>query len=236
VNIYPAIDIRSGRIARLQESAPASWPESEDPVALARAYVAEGVRWLHVVDMDRALGTGMANDELVRQVCGLSGVAVQVGGNIAAFGWARDMIDAGATRVVLGAAAAVEPGRLEELVAQVGVDRAAVALDVRSGALASREHAAPLPIGLPDVITLLRRLGVRTVLHRDLERDGTLGGAELEGAASLAEQGFEVIAAGGVASLEEVARAAQLGLAGVIVGRALLEGRFTLREALACSA
>jgi phosphoribosylformimino-5-aminoimidazole carboxamide ribotide isomerase len=236
VIIYPAIDIRSGRIARLHESAPPTGPEADDPIALARAYVAQGARWLHVVDMDRALETGAENDELVRQVCGMSEVAVQVGGNITAFGWARDMIDAGAARVVVGAAAAVEPGRLEELVAEVGVDRAAVALDLRSGALASRADAAPLPVGLPDVITLLRRLGVHTVLHRDLERDGTVGGAELEGAASLAQQGFEVIAAGGVASLEEVARVAQLGLAGVIVGRALLERRFTLREALACSA
>jgi phosphoribosylformimino-5-aminoimidazole carboxamide ribotide isomerase len=235
VNIYPAIDIRSGHVARLHESAPPTWSEHDDPIALARAYLAEGARWVHVVDMDRALGTGAENDLLVRQVCGLPEVAVQVGGNITVFGWARDMIDAGATRVVLGAVAAVEPGRLEELVAQVGVDRAAVALEVRGGALATREQEAPLPVTLPDLTTLLRRLGVRTVLHRDLARDGTLGGAELEGAASLAEQGFEVIAAGGVASLEEVARAAQLGLAGVIVGRALLEGRFTLREAIACS-
>ncbi len=235
MDIYPAIDIRSGHIARRHEAAPPTRPEPEDPVALAHACIAEGARWLHVVDMDRALGTGAENDGLVRQVCGLSKVAVQVGGNITTLGWARDMIDAGATRVVLGAAAAVERGRIEELVARVGVDRAAVALDVRSGALASREHPATLPVGLPDLITLLRHLGVRTVLHRDLDRDGTLGGAELEGAASLAEQGFEVIAAGGVASLEEVARAAQMGLAGVIVGRALLEGRFTLREALACS-
>lgn len=236
MDIYPAIDIRSGRIARLHESAPPPGSEHDDPIALARAYVAAGARWVHVVDMDRALGTGAENDHLVRQVCGLSQVAVQVGGNITVSDWARDMIDAGAARVVLSAAAAVDPGRLEELVAQVGADHAAVALDLRSGALATREQAAPLPIELPDLTARLRRLGVRTVLHRDLERDGTLGGAELEGGASLAEQGFEVIAAGGVASLEEVERAAQLGLAGVIVGRALLEGRFSLREAIACSA
>lgn len=236
MDIYPAIDIRSGRIARPHESAPPAGPEHHDPIALARAYVAEGAGWVHVVDMDRALGTGAENDHLVRQVCGLPEVAVQVGGSITVFGWAREMIDAGAARVVLGAAAAVESGRLEELVAQVGADRAAVALDVRGGALATREQEAPLPVALPHVTTLLRRLGVRTVLHRDLERDGTLGGAALEGAASLAAQGFEVIAAGGVATLEEVERAAGLGLAGVIVGRALLEGRFTLREAIACSA
>jgi phosphoribosylformimino-5-aminoimidazole carboxamide ribotide isomerase len=213
VDIYPAIDIENGRVARTAAG------ERDDPLALAEAYTAEGARWVHVVDMDRALDTGGENDRLVRRLCGLSGVAVQVGGNITDSGWAGDMVDAGAARVVLGSAAAVEPGRLAQLVSAVGIDHAAVALDVRRG--------APL-------LAELRDIGVRTVLYRDLARDGTLGGTELEGAAALAQQGFEVIAAGGVASLQELEAAARLGLNGVIVGRALLEGRFTLSEAIAC--
>ncbi len=221
MDIYPAIDIENGRVARTAAG------ERDDPLALADAYVAEGARWVHVVDMDRALDTGGENDRLVRRLCGLSGVAVQVGGNITDSAWASDMVDAGAARVVLGSAAAVEPGRLAQLASAVGIDRAAVALDVRRG--------APLPVTLEQLSALLRDIGVRTVLYRDLERDGTLGGAELEGAAALMRYGFEVIAAGGVASLQELESAARLGLAGVIVGRALLEGRFTLSEAMACS-
>ncbi len=191
---------------------------------------------MHLVDIDRALGTGGENRAVVRRVCELSAVAVQVGGNITALDWAGEMADAGAARVVLGAAAALEPGRLESLVQRVSADRAAVAVDVRDGALATREREAPLPLAVEDLTARLLRMGVRTVLHRDLARDGTLRGADLEGAAALVEQGFDVIAAGGVATLEELERAARLGLAGVIVGRALLEGRFTLREAIACSA
>lgn len=235
MDIYPAIDIQSGRIARLDRSARPAATERDDPLALAQAYVTEGARWVHVVDMDRALDTGAENDRLVRRVCGLPGVAVQVGGNITDSDWARAMIDAGAARVVLGSSAAIEPGRLEELVSGVGIERAAVALDVRHGAPAARDRAEPLPLTLEHLTALLRGIGVRTVLHRDLARDGTLGGAELEGAAALARQGFEAIAAGGVASLGELEQAARLGLAGVIVGRALVEGRFTLREAIACS-
>jgi phosphoribosylformimino-5-aminoimidazole carboxamide ribotide isomerase len=229
VDIYPAIDIENGRVARLAAG------ERDDPLALAEAYIAEGARWVHVVDMDRVLDTGGENDRLVRRLCGLSGAAVQVGGNITDSAWACDMVDAGAARVVLGSAAALEPGRLGQLVSAVGIDRAAVALDTRHEALALRDREEPLPVTLEQLSALLRDIGVRTVLYRDLARDGTLGGAELEGAAALARHGFEVIAAGGVASLQELEAAARLGLDGVIVGRALLEGRFTLREAMACS-
>lgn len=236
MDIYPAIDIHRGHLARLDGSVPTGAPVPGDPVELAQAYVAQGARWLHVVDMDRALGSGAGNDRVVRRLCALSGVGVQVGGNITVADWALDMVAAGAARVVLGAAAALDPEYLERLVTRVGVERVAVALDVRAGALAARGSEAPLPVSLSDLTALLGRLGVRTVLHRDLARDGTLGGAELEGAAALAAQGFAVIAAGGVASLDEVRQATRLGLAGVIVGRALLEGRFTLDEALACSA
>ena len=235
MDIYPAIDVERGRLARIDRSTQRASVVRDDPLALAQAYVHEGARWVHVVDLDRALGSGRENDRLVRRLCALPGVAVQVGGNITDADWARDMLDAGAMRIVLGSAAAVEPGRLEGLVSAVGIDRAAVALDVRAGALAARDRSEPLPVALEDLTALLAGIGVRTVLHRDLPRDGTLGGADLAGAAALTRRGFDVIAAGGVATLEEVAEAARLGLAGVIVGRALLHGRFTLPEAIACS-
>ena len=111
-----------------------------------------------------------------------------------------------------------------------------MAVDVRDGRPALRGEAEPFALDLSDVIQRVLEGGIEIVVHRDLERDGSLAGADLAGAAALSRLGFEVIAAGGVAGVTEMIEARGLGLDGVIVGRALYEGRFTLEEAIACSA
>jgi phosphoribosylformimino-5-aminoimidazole carboxamide ribonucleotide (ProFAR) isomerase len=231
VDIYPAIDIEGGRLARAPVK-PAGG--ASDPVARAEAFRAEGAAWIHVVDLDRAFGRG-DNGALVRRVCAVSGVAVQVGGNVDDSGWARELVDAGAARVVFGLAAALDPELLGRLVAAVGAPRAAVAIDVRDGVPTLRA-SGPVSFPLADIAERVRQAGVETVVHRDLDRDGALSGADVGAAAALAGSGLRVIAAGGVASLRELERAATSALSGMIVGRALLEGVFTLREAIACSA
>ncbi len=235
MDIYPAIDIKGGRVVCLTGGGEAAAAALlTDPVAQAEAFAADGARWLHVVDIDRAFETGLDNIGLVRRICGLSGVAVQVGGNVTTFRWAQDALDAGADRVVLGSAAALDEARFEALVGQVGPDRAALAVDVRSGVVALRDSSAPVPLTVDELVGRARALGVSALIHRDLARDGLLAGADLEGAAALVRPDCEVIAAGGLADLGEVQSAARLGLAGVIVGRALHEGCFTLRQAVAC--
>ena len=109
-------------------------------------------------------------------------------------------------------------------------------MDVRDGRPALRGEAEPFALDVSDVIQRVREGGIEIVVHRDLERDGSLVGADLVGAAALSRLGLEVIAAGGIAGVAELTEARNLGLGGVIVGRALYEGRFTLEEAIACSA
>lgn len=235
MDIYPAIDIKGGRVVCLTGGAETAVAALlTDPVAQAEAFAADGARWLHVVDIDRAFETGLDNTDLVRRICRLGGVAVQVGGSVKTSRWAQDALDAGADRVVLGSAAALDEARFEALVGQVGPERAAVAVDLRSGVVALRDSSAPVPLTVDQLVGRARTLGVSTLIHRDLARDGLLAGADLEGAAALVHWDFDIIAAGGVADLAEVQSAVRLGLAGVIVGRALHEGRFTLRQAIAC--
>ncbi len=194
----------------------------------------DGARWLHVVDMDRALRTGVSNGVWIRRICAIPGVHVQIGGNVDTAEWAGEAIEAGAARVVLGSAAA-QSNQLQDLIDLVGLARAAVNIDVRGDGVALRTGGRVQPMTPRELACRSREHGVRTVVYRDLERDGRAMGADIAGAARLRREEVAVIAAGGVASLSELVEAARLELEGMIVGRALHEGRFTLREALACS-
>lgn len=235
MDILPAIDLRGGRVVRWVEGdALRETPYDDDPLARARAFRQEGAQWLHVVDLDRAFHSGADNDAVVKALCALDDLDVQLGGNITETTFVARAVEWGAQRVVLGTAAAVEPTLLGELVHAVGPERAAVALDVRGGRPALRGGSVPLSVSVNELLDRVQVAGVTTVVHRDLDRDGLLVGADLEGAAGCKRDGVAVIAAGGVDGLDAIVRARALGLAGIIVGRALYEGRFTLTEALAC--
>jgi len=223
VIIYPAIDIDRGTVARGSGG-------RGDPAAAAGALVGAGATWLHVVDMGRALGTGDSTPQ-VRLVAQTPEVQVQLGGGLTdpadverALGW-------GIARVAVGVSAWKS---LEDLVRSWGPERIAVSVDVRAGAVVSRGPQTVLDAIPSRVLELSVEKGVKTVIYRDLERDGLLDGADLAGARLLIGRGAEVILAGGVASIDEIKEARDAGMAGVIVGRALHEGRFTLEEALAC--
>ncbi|HEX4627363.1 MAG TPA: HisA/HisF-related TIM barrel protein [Gemmatimonadales bacterium] len=228
MDLYPAVDVAGGRVAR----APAG---ANDPLAVARAFVTQGARWLHYVDMDRAYRRG-ENHVVTRQVLGAGVASVQVGGGLGALPDIREVLTWGARRVIIGAAAALEPGNVERLVEAVRAGSLGVALDVADGHLAPRGGTTIDPGITP--LAFARRLkeqGVRTVIYTDVPRDGALAGADLDAAATIAELGLDTVVSGGIASLDELRRARQLGLSGVVIGRALYEGRFTLVEALQCA-
>lgn len=207
----------------------------DDPVAQALAYQRAGASWIHVVDMDRAFHTGRDNLEIVRRIAALSDVQVQIGGNIDSEAWLQDALQTGASRVVLGTSAAIDRRTLRSLVAIAGAENCAVAIDTRAGRPAVRRSDQTIDESVSDLVSRALECGVRAIVYRDLARDGLVQGADIEGASRLAELGIQVIVAGGVAGLDDVRAAARAGLAGVIVGRALYDNRFTLEEAIACS-
>ncbi|HEX9730231.1 MAG TPA: HisA/HisF-related TIM barrel protein [Gemmatimonadales bacterium] len=225
MQIIPAIDIERGRVARAHGAG------AGHPLDDARAAIRAGAAWLHVVDVDRAFGAG-ENAESVRQIAALPNVAVQVGGGLTRRDDIVECLGWGVWRVVVGAAGlAALPG----LLADVTPEHLAIGIDVRDGVAATR-GGITLDLSAADIAARAVAAGVTTAVYRDLDMDGRLRGADHEGATRLLDQGIDVILAGGIASLGEIARARRDGLSGVIVGRALSEGRFTLAEAFACLA
>lgn len=209
---------------------------NEDPVTVARRFARDGARWIHVVDLDGAFGTG-ENRELVRRVVAAAGLPVQIGGGLASDNEIAERLDWGARRVVIGSRAATDVARVTRLVARHGEQRLAVGIDVRDGRVAPRGPGAAVDLSPLELARRAHAAGVRTIVFADAARDGMLAGPDLEGARFIAALGdLDVIVSGGVASLEDLQRARDVGLAGAIVGRALHEGRFTLAEALACVA
>jgi phosphoribosylformimino-5-aminoimidazole carboxamide ribotide isomerase len=235
VDLFPSIDIRSGRVVRLsQGEATRQTVYGDDPVAVAEGFVQQGASWIHVVDLDRALGSG-DNLAAVAQIANRVGsrVRLQLGGGFRTLELVRAGLDLGAARVVIGTAAAVDPSFVASAVSAAGSERLAVGIDTREGKVALRGWTETSTEPAEELARRVVADGIDTVIYTDIGRDGMLGGPDLAGAAALLATGARVIVSGGVASAEDIRGALASGLAGVIVGRALYEGRLTLPEALA---
>lgn len=239
LELFPAIDLRGGRCVRLyQGDYGRETVYGDDPVAQARAFAAEGARWVHVVDLDAARSGGSPNRAQVAAVAaalGPEGVRVQTGGGIRSREAAEALAVAGVARVVVGTAALEAPELVAELAAAFPV---AVGLDVRGREVAVRGWVEGSGRDVLEVVEPLASVGVQAVVMTQISQDGTLEGPDLEGLALLlAHCDLEVVASGGVGTLDHLRALAELRvgdrtLAGVIVGRALYEGRFGVAEAL----
>jgi phosphoribosylformimino-5-aminoimidazole carboxamide ribotide isomerase len=238
VDLFPAIDVRHGRVVRLsQGEATRQTVYGEDPVAVAARFADQGATWVHVVDLDRAFGEG-ENLALVRRiVAALRGRArVQLGGGLRTIERVREGLEQGADRVVIGTAAALDPAIVPAALAAAGVERIAVGIDARDGRVAIRGWTETSPLTAESLARRVVSDGVGTVIYTDVARDGMLTGPDIEGARRLQAAGARVIASGGVAGLEDIRAVREAGLAGAVVGRALYEGRFTLPDALEAAA
>jgi phosphoribosylformimino-5-aminoimidazole carboxamide ribotide isomerase len=238
VELFPAIDIRSGRVVRLsQGEAQRETAYRNDPPEQAEEFARLGARWIHVVDLDRAFGTG-DNVDVIAEVARRVGsrVRLQLGGGLRSLPAIEAALGLGIARVVLGTAAIDDLSLVRQVVSQFGADRFAAGIDARAGMVATRgwAHTTSLPAG--EACRRLLDEGIGTMIYTDVSRDGMLTGPDVAGAVRLAGLGASVIASGGVAKLSDIREVAAAGLAGVIVGRALYEGRFTLAEALEAAA
>jgi phosphoribosylformimino-5-aminoimidazole carboxamide ribotide isomerase len=237
VELYPAIDLRGGRCVRLwQGDFDKETVYGSDPVAVAERFVAAGARWLHIVDLDAARGEG-SNLETVVAIAGAVTARVQTGGGV------RDdaLLVAGVDRVVLGSLAVANRAYAAELIAEYP-GRVAIGLDHRDGELQVRGWEERGDVRLLDAVGWPEFSGAAAFIVTDIGRDGTLAGPDVDGLASvLDETDVDVIASGGVSSLSDLETLTSLSagsrtLAGVIVGKALYEGEFTVEEAMAACA
>ncbi len=205
----------------------------EDPVAVAEAFAEAGARWIHLVDLDRAFDQG-SNDDAIRSVVERVGsrVRLQLGGGLRTLDRVQAGLDLGVRRLVIGTAAATDPEMLDAAVAVAPPDRLAVGLDARDGFVTVRGWTETSTLRTIDLARRVVEQGIDTLIYTDVTRDGMLQGPDLSGAMALQTTGARVVTSGGVASLADLRRIAQAGLAGAIVGRALYEGRIALTDAL----
>lgn len=236
MDLLPAIDLRAGRVVRLsQGEASRETSYHDDPVAQAERFVAAGASWIHVVDLDRAFGTG-ENLEVIRAIGARvrDRIRVQVGGGIRSLDALRMVIDLGIARAVLGTAAVTDPAFVPGALALAGSERVGIGLDTKGGYVAIRGWVETTETRAEDLCRRVLREGVQTIIYTDVSRDGMLTGPDIAGAQQLMRLGAQVIVSGGVSSLADLTAAREAGLAGAIVGRALYEGNFSIEEALAC--
>lgn len=234
MDLLPAIDISRGRVVRLsQGEATRQTIYGDDPLAVAARFVADGAAWIHVVDLDRAFGKG-DNLEIIRRIAiGVSTqVRLQLGGGFRSIELLRAGVEMGAARIVIGTAAATDPTFVPAAVAAVGAERLAMGIDARDGFVAVRGWTETSARRADELAREVVAAGMQTLVYTDIGRDGMLNGPDLAGAAALQHIGARVIASGGVAGPGDIRSACEAGLAGVIVGRALYEGRLTVPQGL----
>lgn len=239
-SLIPAIDLRDGNVVRLRQGDYSQQTSYRvDPLRLALDYAAAGAQWLHVVDLDGARGGTLANFRLIEALAGTA-LQVQAGGGVRGEEDLQRLLDAGVARVVLGSVAIREPERVIGWLDRYGPERLVIALDTREEGGAWRLPSAGWTHSeaptLDELAPRYAAAGAVHVLCTDIHRDGMLSGPNLALYAYLRAlaPALHIQASGGVRDLDDVRAVRAAGLAGVVLGRSLLEGRLTLKDALAC--
>lgn len=234
--IYPAIDLMNGEVVRLKQGDPdRKTIYGTDPAAAATRWQAAGAAWLHVVNLDGAFERQDANNLLALQkivAAAGSSMSVQFGGGMRSHEDLDAAFNSGVSRAVLGTAAVEHPGFLRSVLDRYGLEKIAVGIDALGGKVRTRGWKHNGGMSVMQLGVEMMAFGVRTVIYTDIARDGMGTGVDWGGAVALAAIGFDVIASGGAASLEDVRTVHQQGLSGIIVGKALYDGRIDLKEAL----
>ncbi|MDR0397502.1 MAG: 1-(5-phosphoribosyl)-5-[(5-phosphoribosylamino)methylideneamino]imidazole-4-carboxamide isomerase [Oscillospiraceae bacterium] len=234
--IYPAIDILDGRCVRLLRGRAEDSTVYGDPAEMARRWIGEGARWLHLVDLDGAINRESKPDSNERlkpfaDICAL-GAPVQWGGGIRSMSDIDRRFDLGAARVILGTAALTDPALVREACDRYP-GRIVCGIDAKAGRAAVRGWVETSRTDAVELARAMRDAGVDWVVYTDIARDGTLSGANADETARLVGlDGLNVIGSGGVGTLDDIRALRDIGCKGAVVGKALYEGRFTLREAI----
>ena len=235
--IIPAIDLQKGKCVRLSQGRKeATTIYDGDPIKVARDFELAGARMLHIVDLDAAFSDhGSPNRRLLLKIIQAIEIPVQFGGGLRNCDDIKNVIELGVRRAIVGTLAVESPERLKELVQIFGSDRIAVGIDAKDGEVMVRGWEQERKIRAVELAHVVAKAGVERVIYTDVARDGLLTGLNIEQTFLIArESGLKVTASGGVSSLDDIKRVRELsafGVDSVIVGKALYEGRFTLKEA-----
>jgi phosphoribosylformimino-5-aminoimidazole carboxamide ribotide isomerase len=236
--IYPAIDLRGGKVVRLKEGDPARMTAySDDPAGTANRWLQIGATWLHVVNLDGAFREGdTANQRELLSILEVAkefGADLQFGGGLRSLDSIGQVLNLGVSRIVLGTIAVEQPGMVANALKRFGAEKIAVGIDARDGVVRVRGWQSDGGTSAHNLALQMRTLGLQTVIFTDVSRDGMGQGLNISATRALADvSGMDVIASGGVHTLDDVIAARDADLSGAIIGRALYEGTIDLKIAL----
>jgi len=232
--IFPAIDLRGGKVVRLKEGDPSRMTVySDEPAETALRWLDAGATWVHVVNLDGAFGVKDEENRLALEAILKSGAQIQFGGGLRSLDGVERAIKLGVSRVVLGTIAIEHPELIAAALEIYGEERIAVGIDVRDGLVRVRGWQENSGMSATGLALQMKNIGLHTAIFTDVSRDGMGSGLDVLSTRELAEaSGLAVIASGGVRALEDVIAAKQASLAGVIIGRALYDGTIDLPEAI----
>lgn len=234
MELYPAIDLYEGKAVRLLHG---NYNEmtvySDDPVAVAEGFRAAGARYLHLVDLEAARDGGTPNIATVKEICAKSGLIVEIGGGVRNMHTAETYLRMGAARVIIGTAAVTDPDFLREAIREFD-DRIAIAVDIKGGFVATHGWVQTSEETCFDFCRKLENKGVKTVICTDISKDGALTGVNTQLYTKLADLfEMDIIASGGVHTMDDLVALAHTGVSGTVLGRALYTGSIDLKTAIA---
>ena len=230
--VIPSVDIRKGRCVQLVGGRPETERVYGDPVEIAQRWIAEGTRYLHLIDLDAAMGTG-DNFNKIAEVLANVNIGVQVGGGIRSVERASEFLGIGADRIILSTIAMEEPELVLELVELARGARVMAAVDAISGKAVIRGWRTPTQKSAVEAAKQFERMGVGSLLFTNVDVEGKMAGIRAEAVREIVQAvKIPVFAAGGVASIEDVRVAREAGAAGLVIGMAFYEGKLTLKQAM----
>jgi phosphoribosylformimino-5-aminoimidazole carboxamide ribotide isomerase len=235
LQLIPAIDLMNGKIVRLTHGDPKTakvYNQFGGPVKTAKKWKAEGARKLHIIDLDAAFGIG-DNMPVIAEISKSVDLPIQVGGGIRKFEAAEKLLTTGISQVILGALAFSDPKAVVQIQQRFGATSVIVALDNKDGKIMVEGWKTATGLGIKEALEKFAARGVKAFLVTSITRDGTLSGPDLDTLKEACQYpNVKIIAAGGIGGLDDLRALKRVGVEGAVIGKALYEGKFTLKEAL----
>ena len=236
MQLYPAIDLKDGNCVRLTQGLfEQAKIYSHTPADMAKEWENQGATFLHLVDLDGALAGRSVNEPAIRSILKAVSIPVQIGGGIRSRDGVASMLDLGVKRVIIGTKAAKNPEFIGEVVEEFGTDCIVAGIDAKDGKVAIEGWEKLSCLSALDLCKNMKDFGVQHIVYTDISRDGMLTGPNVPATKELTrETGLDIIASGGVSSMEDLRRLYEEGIKGAIIGKALYEKRIDLLEAIRC--
>lgn len=234
MQLYPAIDLKDGQCVRLKQG---EFKEitvySQKPEEVAALWQSQGATFLHLVDLDGALAGRSVNEKIIKKIADTVSVPIEIGGGIRSEEAIESMLSLGAARVIIGTKAVENPEFIRDMVKKFGQDRIVAGVDAKDGMVAVEGWEKISGITASELCNRMKEYGVRHIVYTDISRDGMLTGPNVEYTKKLTEEtGMDIIASGGMSSMEDLRQLYHAGVRGAIIGKALYEKRIDLMEAI----